>query len=352
MVQEPRLPSCRGVIDGSSVSSAVALRWFAPADPSDGRAHAEWCRTVGPAVVEPAPARHPDSVPALEAGSDDLWIASWNTHVGGADLIAFVRDLRGGRWSGGVPVRHAVLLVQEVFRDGPEVPPLAAGQARAFPDAVVPRAPASGRLDIVDAARRLGLAVFYAPSMRNGAARPEDRGNAILSTLPLADLQVIELPFERQRRVAVAASVAVPGTSRRIVVASAHLDNRGSLRRLVVLSSAARRRQAQGLIAALPGEGPAVVGGDLNTWLSGREGALIELRRAFPDTPPARGATFGSLRLDYLFFRLEPGWRASWHAVDERYQSDHRPVVARLCAHGCTESSRISLTPHTCVPQC
>ena len=45
--------------------------------------------------------------------------------------------------------------------------------------------------------------------MRNG--RPpqtdEDRGNAILSTEPLADLTAIELPFEQQRRVAVAATL-------------------------------------------------------------------------------------------------------------------------------------------------
>ena len=52
--------------------------------------------------------------------------------------------------------------------------------------------------------------MLYAPSMRNGesAGGGEDRGNAIVSTLPLADPTVIELPLERQRRVVVAASIA------------------------------------------------------------------------------------------------------------------------------------------------
>jgi hypothetical protein len=41
--------------------------------------------------------------------------------------------------------------------------------------------------------------------MRNGGV-DEDRGNAILATLPLRDVAAIELPLVRERRVAVAAS--------------------------------------------------------------------------------------------------------------------------------------------------
>ncbi len=58
-------------------------------------------------------------------------------------------------------------------------------------------------------ATALGLSLFYVPSMRNGGANSrEDRGNAILSNLPLTDLAAYELPFERQRRVALAATIA------------------------------------------------------------------------------------------------------------------------------------------------
>ncbi|NIP82602.1 MAG: hypothetical protein GWM90_26635, partial [Gemmatimonadetes bacterium] len=45
--------------------------------------------------------------------------------------------------------------------------------------------PDGEREGVVEAAERLGLAVVYVPGMRNG--EHEDRGNAILSTLPLDD---------------------------------------------------------------------------------------------------------------------------------------------------------------------
>lgn len=356
MVQEPRLPSCRRPVDTQSAPLDVELRWFSPAAAADRRAHLEWCTTVGPVVIDPDPGvgqvvRGLGDVP--RAGS--LAIVSWNTHVGGADLMAFVRDLRAGRWSGGAPVGDFVLLLQEVFRRGDLVP--GAGASPHVPGAIVPRAPASGRLDVVETAKRLGLALFYAPSMRNGArvaGGAEDRGNSILSTLPLSGFRVIELPFERQRRVAVAAAVTLRSGCGRAALdlATVHLDPRGARRRLIVLSPGGRRRQAQGLLAALPRAGPAVVGGDLNTWLWGREGAVLELRRAFPDTPPGGGPTYESLRLDYLFFRLAPGWRATWRVSEESYGSDHRPVIAvvRTASAPCTDSSRLSLTLDSSTP--
>ena len=62
-------------------------------------------------------------------------------------------------------------------------------------------------MDVRDIAERFGLSVAYVPSMRNGPAtrldEREDRGNAILSTEPLIDVKAIELPFGKQRRVAV-----------------------------------------------------------------------------------------------------------------------------------------------------
>ena len=356
MIQEPRLPTCRGIVDAASAPVDVDVRWFSPASPSDRRTHAEWCGTVGPLVIKPRPrANRPSSPPDAPVA-----IVSWNTHVGGADLLAFVRDLRGGRWSEGRPAGQFVLLLQEVFRRGADVP-APVGASPPIPDAIRPGARSPGRVDIVDVAERTGLALFYAPSMRNGesggAHDGEDRGNAILSTLPLDDFRVIELPFERQRRVAVAASVALPGggDAGPLRVASAHLDALGAPRRLVVLSPVARRRQVRGLVAALPPEEPAVLGADLNTWVSGREGALTDLRRAFPDTPAARGSTYGSLRLDYLFFRLARGWRAAWSVADRAYGSDHRPVVSWLqcfsrASRDCTQSARMSLTLDSALP--
>ena len=56
----------------------------------------------------------------------------------------------------------------------------------------------------------------------------EDRGNAILSTLPLTEPVAVELPGERQRRVVIIAKAAS------ISLAVVHLDALGGTRRLRV----------------------------------------------------------------------------------------------------------------------
>ena len=84
-----------------------------------------------------------------------------------------------------------------------------------------PRVTGHERIDIVEAAGRLGLSLVYVPSMRNGSDTDEDRGNAILSTEPLSDVAAVELPFERQRRVAIDAAVSVTGQGLAGIVAAA-----------------------------------------------------------------------------------------------------------------------------------
>lgn len=115
--------------------------------------------------------------------------------------MQLVQDLRAGRLTGGRPVPHFVLLLQEVHRAGPQVPPT---ESESVPRRIAANPPGGARVDIVEAARRLALELFYVPSMANGweSAPAEERGNAILSSLPLADLAAI--PYEAQRRVAVA----------------------------------------------------------------------------------------------------------------------------------------------------
>ena len=325
-------------------ASHADVRWFAPVRASDRRAHAEWCGTVGPVVFNRSEFLPPRTgalagTGAAASGLDRLAVISWNTHVGGADLPRLVRKLRAGGFSGGVPVTDFVLLLQEVFRSGSDVPALV-GESPPVPDAIVSSPPSGPRTDVVAAARELGVSVFYAPSMRNGAGRGgarEDRGNAILSTLPLSDLRVIELPFEKQRRVAVAATVDIEsatGPAWRLRVISAHLDNRATRRRLFVFAPQARTRQARGLLEALPADEPAVLGGDFNTWLGGGEGTIRQLTRRFPDTPEAAGATMGFVRVDHLFFRLPNGWRAESRVVDDPFGSDHRPVLGWVRSGG------------------
>jgi endonuclease/exonuclease/phosphatase family metal-dependent hydrolase len=257
---------------------------------------------------------------------------SWNTKLGHGDVTRLLTELRAS-----APDAEVVLLLQEVFRKGPEVPTsLARGSRFAGKLGGDERSPP--REEIERSAARAGLHLYYVPSMRNGGpvGSDEDRGNAIVSSLPLSEFGAIELPFERQRRVAVAATVSIPsnaGTVWRVRVVSAHLDTMGGLRRGWLAGSAfARTRQARALVDYLRTEKSVVLGGDFNTLLGFQERAYEEVLRAFPGTHVTDGrATFaGLLRLDHLFFRLPNGWRSEFRRARERYGSDHYPLVATI----------------------
>lgn len=319
--------ACRSLVDASGRAAVPAVRWHQPSDESDRRRLAAWCDTVGPGVFA---ARY--GLPSAPA--DDLAIVSWNVHVGGGRLDTLIRELRAGRLTGGTPPAGFVLLLQEVFRAGPIVPQSIAPGAP-VPDRIEPRAPTGARDDVVAIAARENLALLYLPSMRNGREtgdRSEDRGNAILSTFNVADPAGVELPFIRQRRVAVAATVSGVDAARRpwqLRVVSVHLDASTGRRHLWLLTSAHRERQAEHLAAALDDESTAtVVGADLNTWAGGeREPAFMVLQRLFPHAE-AGSKVAGSFGLDYLFFRLPATWRTEVRTADSDFGSDHRPTVA------------------------
>jgi endonuclease/exonuclease/phosphatase family metal-dependent hydrolase len=187
-----------------------------------------------------------------------------------------------------------------------------------------------------------GLAVLYAPSMRNGEADGvgEDRGNAIVSTLSLADATLIELPLERQRRVAVVAAIdgqRGDGTPWHLGLVDVHFDT--TLALLHGGPFAARRRQSIALLDALgavPGfhdvNNPIVVAGDFNSWLGRQEPAVELLRAYFPDVAPAdAGATWiGPLgvraSLDHIFVRGATS-RSGVMRVPSRFGSDHYPLL-------------------------
>jgi endonuclease/exonuclease/phosphatase (EEP) superfamily protein YafD len=146
----------------------------------------------------------------------------------------------------------------------------------------------------------------------------------------LIDARTIELPRERQRRVAVAAHLQLGDT--RIQVANAHFENRVSWWRGGLFSEGARLRQAEALIAALPPDGPTVLGGDFNAWLGRNEPAWRALAKRFGDgPPPLTTPTFRQrLFLDELFFDLPEGWQVDRLMVDDTYGSDHHAVISVL----------------------
>jgi endonuclease/exonuclease/phosphatase family metal-dependent hydrolase len=231
-----------------------------------------------------------------------------------------------------------VLLLQEALRSGEAVPERSNGWA---PRERIYRAGA--RDDIVETADRLGLWLRYAPSMRNGPER-SDRGNAILSTLPLDDASAVELPFEYQRRVAVTARLTVGGHTVRLV--SAHLDPRGPIGHKW-LGAAGRAVQMRHLLAVLEDD-TVILGADLNLGRGRAEPAYRSLEaEGFhfgvpPGLPPWRHTyhALPRLVLDYILVRDRAGrmLSAKVHRVDEDpadrgptvFGSDHHPLIARI----------------------
>jgi endonuclease/exonuclease/phosphatase family metal-dependent hydrolase len=321
-------PSCRQVLPDIS----FPVTWVRPSGVRDRERLDRWCDAVGPLLVEPTPASTPRPM-------DRLAVVVWNVHVGGGDIDHLIDALTRGDLTGGTPVPSFVLLLQEAYRHGVDVParPPAGSQG---PVAILEAPPGGTRRSVVEIAHARGLALAYAPSMRNAGLIDivpdrEDRGNAILSTQPLTDLLVIELPFERQRRVVVAATargVTTDGGVWQLVLANAHLDTGGALTRGGPF--AAHRRQAAAIVSALASQSlPTLLGGDFNSWLGDREPAVRDLRRAFPQSPPGstaatfHGPFFVRAVLDHVFVR-NPRGTVSVRRLANRFGSDHYPLLA------------------------
>ncbi len=307
---------------------APGLSWFGPTAGAEQASLARWATAVGPPlIVDHGTAQH-DSAPSSAAA---VTLATWNVAVGEGDVAAFVADLRRDH-----PERPIVVLLQEAYRESPDVPSVL--QNGSVCAGHLGKDHGGHGQDIGDVAAESGLNVYYVPSMRNGAPHDshEDRGNAILSSLPLDDLGAIELPFERQRRVAVAATVtgrSPNGAPWHMRMVSAHLDNMVGARRLWFAGGTfARARQARALVDYVQDDEIAVLGGDFNTWFGFAEPAFQHTARAFPDTDvkDTRPTFHHLLRLDHLFFRLPDGWTASFERGRSQYGSDHWPLVATV----------------------
>lgn len=320
----PQCAARRKLID------TIEFRWY-DASSEDADTLDQWCRAVGAPLVDPLPATSAAVPPDL----DELVVISWNAHLAEGRLTDLIADLRAGALTNGVPARHFVLLLQELYRRGDEVPAFGPNARSAF--AITTGDPhARGARDY---ARELGLSLAYVPSMRNGAEMPEDRGNAIVSTEPLRELFAFELPFERQRRVAAGAAIAVAtdrGTEQLRLV-DAHLDPLAAPSSLWLFRNP-RRRQMAAILDLLRqprfdenGVGT-VLGGDFNTVQGGAREEVYRHARAWSHSLGVEDlrATHLLGRLDYVFARLAPGWQVDTTRVEETYGSDHHPVLAQF----------------------
>jgi endonuclease/exonuclease/phosphatase family metal-dependent hydrolase len=241
------------------------------------------------ACARPVPDVTPDG-PVL------LAVVAWNMHAGSGELPQLLDDLSSGELTGSPP-RDYVLLLQEAIEGGDR--------------------------DVRQIAASRQLSSFFSPVRRS---RAQTSGNAILSTLPLQNVRVVALPQERQPRGAVIATIEI--ASQRLFVVCTHLENRlGWLRGL--FGDRARGRQAEALLREIPPQGHGIVGGDLNTMLGPNEPAWRALLQRFPEAEQRRPPTFRErLVLDHLFFDLPDHWTVTRRVVEERYGSDHHPVLA------------------------
>lgn len=279
---------------------------------------------------------------------DRLTLVSWNVHVGSGDLERFINDLQKGHLTNGKPVDHFVILLQEVFRQTSSVPADIAPDANTGNNIRV-TTPEGFRVDIITIAQKHGLGLFYVPSMRNGrqknANTSEDRGNAILSTIPLLRPKAVELPLERQRRTAIAANIAgitTSNTSWKIQLINVHLENRTSGLMFFRGFSKARLNQITALLKVLPEEKIAVMAGDFNTWFrEAREPTIKYVENFFnrleivskcvsSKAPRKRYPIFPDRLVDYLFFRVPDNWHTENYYVDDYYGSDHHPLIAQI----------------------
>ena len=332
-----KLPGCQGIFDKQFRIGDQIIAWKNTVRESDATRLLSWCQAVGPPVYieQKHQAQNSNNL-------DTLVIVSWNVKVGGGDLDIFIKKLLNGEFTTDKSSAHFVLLLQEAFRSGSTVPHVVSAAANSG-RSIRPIPPGGVRTDVVAIAKRHGLHLLYIPSMRNGSLSAdipaEDRGNAILSTLPLLAPMAVELPLERQRRVAIIAGVSVrPASqlSKILQLINVHLENRTDLSRFYRSFGSARLNQLNALLNAVPPSALSVLAGDFNTWFYGADEPVIKhvekYYRRFDKELGGPGSVGRPPRwkLDYIFFRLPKNAKLEYRRIANSFGSDHYPLLAKI----------------------
>src|SRR5438093_443243 len=265
-------PTCRQLKSTSPFAASNAISWITAPTNSDKTKLDQWCATVGPALF-----RAPAQLGLPRNGR--ILVVDWNVHLGNGKIEALIDELKTDERRAGQGEPDFVFLLQEAFRRSADVP------SNVRLAVTVPNRIPSATQDIAALATKLDWWMFYVPSLRNGeqeGVAAEDRGNAILSSVPIEALQAIELPFSVQRRVSVAAIVRDDYRAVRFRVAAVHLDTRAPPSRGFIFgAAAARNRQAQRIVDTVgrsSDDGVSVIlGGDLNSYWGPLESSVETL---------------------------------------------------------------------------
>jgi endonuclease/exonuclease/phosphatase family metal-dependent hydrolase len=286
-----------------------------------------------------------DLAPHVGGPVSAIDVLCWNVAIGKGRLAQVLDSLLRER-SSFAPQRPLIALIQEAYRADDSVPEVHTAHHGGKP-------PRTQREDIVDVARSLNLSLRYAPSMRNGPHR-SDRGNAILSSVAIDETQLMTLPFVRQRRAAVAVTIA--GIGGRLRMATTHLDTHGRHRPHPLDQIRATRRgfgagraaQAAALADELRSvtseDAGILIGGDFNSYLGLRDPAVRSLIehgfRHGTRTGEWRHTFHGPLRLmlDHVLYRpsttlSDVHVRRLDDGTDRArgiFGSDHHPLLASV----------------------
>jgi endonuclease/exonuclease/phosphatase family metal-dependent hydrolase len=239
---------------------------------------------------------------------------------------AFVATPAGGQTAARPSFRLMTYNIHQGFDDGnvPSLDRIAQTIAAESPDVVVLQEVVRGWMiaeqhdALTVLAERLAMPYVFGPVIGDAY------GNAVLSRVPIADVQYLR--YERQPQLRHQPRGAIFFTVSGILVIATHLDH---------ISDATEVRQGQvhAILAKWNAQRPAIVAGDLNALPGSAELRLLEdagfrdLAKDDGADQPTSPATDPQHRVDYVWGIGVTGSQA--HTVPST-ASDHRPVVVNI----------------------
>jgi len=173
-------------------------------------------------------------------------------------------------------------------------------------------------------AAKLNMNVYFGKAIDHDGG---DYGVAILSKYPLTEQKTFKLPKNNdpkaEQRVFAIATVTLPG-GKKIKFASTHLDAQKTEENRVMQATEINRLTAAEKL-------PLLIAGDLNADPTSKTLSIID--KQFSRSCTDCGFTIPVINprktIDYIAFKKENNFKIISHQViDERYASDHLPVLA------------------------